>query len=676
MQWEDEADYRLTVSRRDLGRLGFGLVFLLFRPSAVPGQPIRIASRVLITADGTVTLMTGKVELGQGPRTSMTQVVAEELRVAPSGIRVLMGDTALVPDDGGTWASLTTPQTIPAVQAGCAAARGALEQIAARRWGVPTGSVRGEDGAVVHETQGRITYAELTQGSPLEGDLPQDVPVTPARNWKVCGTSLPAINGPAIVTGSLKYASDQKVAGMRHGKILRPPGARAKLRAFKGNAVRDGDCLGVVADGPEAAAHAAESVKADWSVEPVPVYEELYAQFKAKSIPPKPGEGGRYPALVQRGSVADGLAASVKRLEARYTLPYIAHVPLETRAAIAEWKGNNLTVWSGPQAPFLVRKELSEAFKIPEENVRVIASHPGGAFGGKQRGECELEAARLAKAAGAPVRVAWSREEEFTCAYVRPAGVIEVTSGLSPEGRVHAWHFRNYNSGSPGIPPVYAIPHYSCEFHRSQSPLRQGSYRSLACVANTFARESHIDELAEAAATDPVAFRLRNIDDARLKEAIERGAERFGWGRRKGALEGMSCNLEKDSRLALFLELDARAPAGRPRLRRMVAVFDVGAILNPDGLKNQLQGGLIQGIGGALFEKLVLDKNGIGNAKLSQYRVPRFADTPDELDVILVDRREIASAGAGEAPITVVAPAIASALHRATGKRHRDLPLA
>jgi isoquinoline 1-oxidoreductase len=316
----------------------------------------------------------------------------------------------------------------------------------------------------------------------------------------------------------------------------------------------------------------------------------------------------------------------------------------------------------------MVRKELAGAFHIPEERIRVIAIDTGSAFGGKQRGECEVEAARLARDAGAPVRLSWTREEEFTAAYCRPAGIVEMTAGLDGSGRIHAWRHRNYNSGAASLRPPYTIPHFSCEYHRSESPLHQGSYRSLAGVANTFARESHVDALAGIAGQDALEFRLRNIEDGRLREALERAGERFGWGRRPGAAEGLACNLEKDGRLALFVAMDG------VKVRRMVLALDVGAVLNPDMLRNQATGALIQGIGGALFEELTFDARHITNPRLSKYRVPRFSDVP-EIEVILIDQPKIPSAGSGEAPITVVAPAIAAALRRQSGDSLRSLPL-
>jgi isoquinoline 1-oxidoreductase len=613
------------VSRRELLELlGAGVTVPWVVDAA--GQPV--AARLHMAADGAVTLLTGKVEIGQGCRTLLTQCVAEELEVDPSRVRVIMGDTALVPDDGGTYASLTTPLTVPLVRTAAAAQRrGAL---------------------------------------------------MPPERWKVLGTPLKNVNGRAIVTGRLEYASDLELPGMLAAKMVRPAAYDAQLRSYDAAAaerlpgvkvVRAGNLLGVIAGDELTAEKAAALVKAEWEPKDLPAVSELPAYFKKTSVPPVANFNTRYPPLLEKGSVSDALANAAIPHEAAYTVAPIAHAPMEPRSAIATWEEDRLTVHCGTQVPFATRAQLAKTFGIPENQVRVIVSDTGSGFGGKHGPEVMLEAAHLAKAAGKAVRVAWTREEEFVFSYCRPAGLVEVRSGLS-SGKIAAWEFRNYNSGAASLGTPYSIPNYVCAFHRAESPLRQGPYRSLAAVANTFARETHVEELAALAEADPVEFRLRNIGNPRTREAITRAAERFGWGKSKAAA-GMACNLEKDAHLALFVEVES---AKQPRVVRAVMAFDPGAVLNPDNLRNQITGAIIMGIGGALFEELRFSRQSVLNNRFSAYRVPRFSDTP-RIDVILVDRREVTPAGAGESPITVVAPAIAAALFRATGKRLRDLPL-
>jgi isoquinoline 1-oxidoreductase len=386
-----------------------------------------------------------------------------------------------------------------------------------------------------------------------------------------------------------------------------------------------------------------------------------------------------------KGDVDAALAAAAKRLRRSYTVAYIAHVPLEPRAAVAEWsrdgKGEKLTVWTGTQRPFAVRDELAEAFTLPKDGVRVIVPDTGSGYGGKHTGECAVEAARLARAARKPVKLVWTREEEFRWAYFRPAGVIDVDAGVSKDGKLVAWAFDNYNSGPAAIAPWYVIPNQRVTYHPSDSPLRQGSYRGLAATANHFARETHVNELAEILAMDALQFRLANIDDERLRNVFTAAADRFGWGAGKRAPEGhgfgMGGGFEKGGYFATFVEVvvEARGDTREPRVVRAVTAFDNGPAINPDGLRNQIAGAMVQGIGGALFEAIDFDHGVVRNAHLAQYRVPRFRDVP-AIDVVLMDRKDKPAMGAGEAPIMGMAPAIGAAIYQATGLRPRSMPMA
>jgi isoquinoline 1-oxidoreductase len=342
-----------------------------------------------------------------------------------------------------------------------------------------------------------------------------------------------------------------------------------------------------------------------------------------------------------------------------------------------------LTVWTGTQRPFGVREELAEAFHISEDKVRVIVPDTGSGYGGKHTGECAVEAARLARAAGKAVKLVWTREEEFTWAYLRPAGVIDIKSGVKSDGTITAWEFHNYNSGSSGIQTKYDIPNHDIRFHPSDSPLRQGSYRGLAATANHFARESHMDELADAVKIDPLEFRLKNIKDERLRDVLQAAAKAFGWARTKpvkGQGFGLACGFEKGGYIATCVEIAIeKAPRKKNnatvRIVRVVEAFECGAVVNPLHLKNQIEGAIVQAVGGALFEAIRFENGKILNSRFADYRVPRFSDTP-LIEVVLVDRKDLPSAGAGETPIVGLAPAVANAIYNATGIRLRSLPLA
>jgi isoquinoline 1-oxidoreductase len=387
------------------------------------------------------------------------------------------------------------------------------------------------------------------------------------------------------------------------------------------------------------------------------------------------GWGGSFQHEV--GEVDGAFMAAPVQLTQTYTLAYIAHVPLETHVALAEWQGDELTVWIGTQRPFNVRRELAQALEVPEDRIHVLVPDFGGGFGGKHAGQLAISTARLARACGAPVRIQWSREEEFRLGYLRPAAVIDVRSGTSAEGELMAWEFTNINSGPHAILPPYQIPSQRLRFEPARSPLRQGSYRALAATANHFARESHIDEIANQLGMDPLQLRLRNLSDERLASVFRAVAERAGWEWRAGHPGtglGIAGGVEKDGRIATSAEVRVD-PDGRLEVVRIVTGYECGAIVNPDNLVNQIEGATVMGLGGALFEAIHFEAGRIVNPSMSQYRVPHLADVPP-IEVILIDRRDLPSAGAGETPIVAIAPAIANAIFAATGIRVRSMPLA
>jgi isoquinoline 1-oxidoreductase len=308
--------------------------------------------------------------------------------------------------------------------------------------------------------------------------------------------------------------------------------------------------------------------------------------------------------------------------------------------------------------------------------VRVIVPDTGSAYGGTHTGEAAIEAARLARAVGRPVKLVWTREEEFSWAYLRPAGVIEIASAARADGTITAWEYDNYNSGSAGIQAPYDIANQRIAYHPSQAPLRQGSYRALAATANHFARESHMDELAHALGRDPLDFRLLNLRDERLHAVFEAAAAAFGWGTAAPPDHGygIAGGTEKGSYVATCAEIAIDQASGQARAVRVVQAFECGAIVNPNGLRNQVEGAIVQGLGGALFEAIDFAGGRILNPRFSSYRVPRFADMP-AIEVVLVNRPDLPSAGAGETPIVGIAPAIGNAIFAAMGTRLRALPL-
>jgi len=689
--------HQFELARRDFFRiLGAGIaVFAIAKDAMVaqetaPGHrsfhneelPKDISAWLHVGEDGSVTGFTGKAEIGQNIRTELAQTIADELRVPFESVRMVMADTALTPFDAGTFGSRTTPTMTPQLRRVAAAARDILVEAAAKEWSIQAAGLVAVDARVTDPASGRsLKYAELARGKALAQNLPAEDPITPATEWTVAGKAIPKVDGRAFVTGRHQYTTDLRTASTLYGKVLRPPSFGATLTSFRQEetktmpgvfVVRDGDFVGTAAPTEREAQAALDAVKAEWKEVPQISSKELFAYLKQNAAAKTEDRFHK-----QKGSIEEGLANAAHRLDATYTIAYIAHAPLEPRAAVAQWADDKLTVWTGTQRPFANRDELAAVFHLPESSVRVIVPDTGSAYGGKHTSDAAIEAARLARAAGRPVKVVWTREEEFTWAYFRPAGVIEIKSGIAGDGALTAWEFHNYHSGASGIETPYVVANQRTEYHQVPLILRSGSYRGLAATANHFARETHMDSLASAAKMDSLDFRMKNLADTRMRAVLEAAAKSFGWPRKKtqeGQGFGIACGAEKGSYVATCAEVSVDRGSGAVRVMRLVEAFECGAIVNPDGLQNQVVGAMIQGLGGALFEAIEFENGRIKNPRFSSYRVPRFRDVP-EIEAVLLDRKDILSAGAGETPIMAVAPAIGNAIFDATGVRLNNLPM-
>ncbi len=607
-----------------------------------------------VGVDGRVTAFTGKVDVGQDNRTELAGVVAAEMGIEPERVTLFMGDTDFSPYDMGTFGSRSTEDAGGVLRAVSATAREWLAE-----HGTPTNGT-------CHVEHARADAAAGGHAS------------APGRR----------LNADSIAAGQQRYTSDLTLPGMLHGRVLRPPTYGAELESVDMDAaarlpgvvaVHEGSFVGVAAPTPRGAREALSAVRAEWRARELPAEEQLVEYLRAHPDEEQ-GWGGAFSQGF--GDVAGALAGAAHTLDVTYTTAYIAHVPLETRCALAQWQGERVTVWTGTQRPFGVREQLAAELAIDESQVRVIVPPTGAGYGGKHSGEAAVEAARLARAAGRPVKVRWGRAEEFANAYFRPAAVIDVRAGIGSDGHISAWQFTNTNSGPMAIVPPYDIASQALEYRPAASPFRQGSYRALAATANNFARESAIDELAHLAGTDPLDFRLRQLTDERLADVVRAAAEGIDWQRNpsgsKRAL-GIACGLEKGGRIATAVELEvsgspADASPANIHLTRIVTAYDCGAVMDADNLRNQIEGATVMGLGGALFEAIHWADGRLTNGTMSDYRVPRFRDVPP-IEVILVERPDQPPAGAGETPIIAIAPAVANALFAATGKRRRSLPL-
>jgi CO/xanthine dehydrogenase Mo-binding subunit len=691
----EPVDYDFGLNRRSFAKiLGAGLLLVVSAPALAQERgsggggrgargPRNISARLHIGTDGVITVMTGKVEGGQGSRAEFTQAAAEELRVPVTQVQMVMSDTALVPDDGMTVGSGSTPRTVPPIRQAAAAARELLVGFAAKKWSIGREGITVRDGKATDADHKRtVTYADLAASEEAAKDFDQaispDITLTPVKEWKVLGATLIRPNSRDIVTGAHKYPSDISRPGMLYGKVLRAPSYGAKLtaidpapaKAMKGVTVaQDESFVGIIAPTSFLAEDALDAISktAKWETATQPSSKELFDYLKQHA------EGG-----VPANPFADELSKAAKALRQSYRVAYAQHAPLEPRAAVAEWKDGQLTVWTATQNPFGVRGELVRAFHLTEDKVRVIVPDFGAGFGGKHTGEVAVEAARLAQAAGKPVSLRWIREEEFTWAYFRPAAAIEIESSLDANGKLTSWYFININSGNSGLESPYRIGKNQSRYVTSKPPLRHGSYRGLAATANHFARESFMDELAAAAGADPLEFRLAHLENSRLRAVLETAAEKFGWKQRVKTKSpnvgiGLACGTEKGSYVAACVEIEI-AKQNQIRVRHVCQAYECGAIVNPDNLRKQVHGAIIMGLGPALREEVRFENGEIQTASFRSYQVPRYEDVP-ELDIHLLNRPDLASAGAGETPIICIAPAIANAVFQMTGKRIRTMPI-
>ena len=637
-----------------------------------------------VRPDGSVVAYAGKVEYGQGIRTGFAVEVADELRVSLGAVEVVLGDTARTPWDMGTFGSQSTARTGLQLRRAAATARQALLELAADRLDLPASDLICRDGAVTSRSDAAraISYRDLLADKQIERDLDENAPLTPASEFTVMGKHAQRVDAVARVTGRTQYTQDVRVDGMLFAAVLRPPARAARLRSVDtslaermpgvAQVARDGDLVAVLARTDEQADAACALLRAEWDgADGGPSHIEL-PEYLVRT--------GRDPFVTQEeGSLDDGFRGAAHVLESAYFIPYVSNEPMEPRAAIAEWKGDQLTVWAGSQRPFGIRAEMAQELGIDEANIRVITPDVGGGFGSKSTYPVAAEAARLARVAGAPVRVAYSRADELVHAPFRPAALIRVKSGFNADGTIVTWQFDAYHAGDRpfigrrGSETPYAVPHVKVTTYTSESPLRTGSYRSLGGAVNHFAREVHLDEIAQAAGLDPVEMRLRNLTHPRFRRVLERAAEAHGWSaaaRRRGA--GVAIGVDVGSYCALCV--DVTRQGAEVRVERVTAALDCGLVVNPDGVVNQVEGSIVMGLGTALFEAIEFRGGRVLNSGFARYRVPRTSDAP-AIATLLVGDDDVPSTGAGEPAIVPIAAAISNAVFDLTGQRHRELPI-
>ncbi|MBN1459495.1 MAG: molybdopterin-dependent oxidoreductase [Armatimonadetes bacterium] len=651
---------------------------------AAAGQPSTVDPNawLRIGRDGRITVFAPIPETGQGLRTQLAQLVAEELSTSLTSVEVVLGDTDRVPVYEITCASEVLPTAGVRVRQAAAQAREVLASLAAEKWSVSRSAVAVKSGGVelVSDPTRKLGFGELAGGKPLLRRLKDSAALKPAKAYSTVGTSAGRVEGLSYVTGKARYAADYRPKDLLYGSVLRRPylGARlerADARASVGQpgvvaVVKEGGFVGVVATRPDLSERALKLVQASWVGGRQASAASLYQDLRQKAVLAEE--------LSHRGEVESALAGARHGFSANYRTPYAAHAPLEPEAALAQMEDGGLVVRASTRQPFVQRQAVAAALGVPETKVRVMATTIGGAFGGKESPSLSIAAARLAQAVGRPVLVQHRREEEMCGTTFRPAGLMSVQCGVTGEGRITAWAYDVFNCGGRGARPPYGFPHERIRSYACESPLPQGSWRTQGGLPNAFAREVHLDHVASELQEDPVALRLRHLDGSPpMKHVVRRAAERCGWRDRRpptGLGVGFACATDAGSYAAVVAEVEVDRVSGHVRVRRVSVVQDSGLVINPEIVHSQIAGGVVMGLGSALWEAVRYEQGRILTKSFASYPIPTFRDTP-ELDIELVASDSQVPQGPGTAALCAVVPAVVNAVFDATGQRLRELPL-
>ncbi len=693
-----EGEYHFTLDRREFLKLmGSGIVvfFTTGDPFALQqrrdsGYPEDFNAYLRIGEDGRVSCFTGKIEMGQGIYTSLAQMLAEELDVALDKVDMVMGDTDLCPYDSGTFGSRSTKYFGPPLRQAAAEARAILIQLASEQLRVDQRNLVAKEGMIFHQQnpQKKISYAQLTQGKKIQRHLEEKPPLKPHRTHTISGRPTDRMDALGKVTGEAKFAGDIRSPGMLHAKILRPPAHGATLKsvdvsaaeAIKGvKIVQDEDLIAVLHEHPDMAEEALGLIKAQFE----PSRSQLDNQSIFSHLKDSAQEGD---VVIEKGNLEDGKRLSAKTFDNTYYNHYVAHAPSEPHTALVNIEGNKATVWASTQSPFRAQAEVAQVLGFPQEKVRVITPFVGCGFGGKNQGYQIVEAARLARLTGKPVQVAWSRKEEFFYDTFRPAAIIDIKSGLDGSNKIVFWEYHNYFAGDRSSQPFYDIPHFrvlsmGSRGRRSEGgsvhPFGTGAWRGPGSNTNVFAMESQVDVMAEAAGMDPLKFRLHNLDNERMKRVLMAAAEKFGRSFSRapsGKGYGLACTDYLGTYLATIAEVDVNKNRGEVQVKRVVCAQDTGEVINPEGVRIQIEGCITMGLGYCFTEEIRFSNGRILDENFDTYKIPRFSWTP-QIETVLIDNPEMPPQGCGEPAITSMGAVLANALYDAIGKRMFTLPM-
>ena len=712
-----------SLSRRGILKMAAGSLVVRFalgqssNDASKSLDPTEVDSFIAIRADGSVTIYTSKVDVGTGLATAFRQTASDELGIPVERFTVVEGDTALTPDHGGTGGSSGIPRGAADIRRAAATARQALLDLGAKQLNQPTSELTIAGGEVLHSNGQRVTVASLVAGKRLGVKVNANAPLKNPSTYTVVGKPILRADVPGKCTAKHPWLQDVTLPGMLHGRVVRPPSIGAKLlsvdensiRAFPGvRVIRIESFLGVVASDEWAAVRAAKEIKATWSdSQSLPGSDELSRWVRQAPVE-------RDQALANRGDVNSGLSTAAKQLSATYYWPFQSHASLGPSCAVADVKESRITIWSAAQNPYGLRANLAKVFGIPLGKMRVIYKDGSGSYGTNGADDAAADALLLSRAVGQPVRVQWMRQDEHGWDPKGPAQLHELRGGLDANGNISAWETQMWLPDGPqgsrallgpesagmsqthgqgaglmtlNLDPPYPVPNLRVvSHHLKDTPLRLSNLRAPGKIANIFAVESFADELAAAAGMDPVAFRLRGLTDPRAVEVLKRASGMMDWQSRPSpnpyAAEGdvlvgrgMAYMRYKQTEnyVALGITVAVNKTTGKIAVRRVVCAHDCGLVVNPDGLRNQVEGNILQTLSRTLHEEVTFDKARVTSVDWASYPLLTFPEVPP-VQVALIDRPDQPSYGAGEASSAPVAAALANAIFDATGARLRTVP--
>jgi nicotinate dehydrogenase subunit B len=676
---------------------------------------------IRIEPDGSITAFSGKVELGTGTRTALAQIVAEELDVAFDRVRMVMGDTERTPNEGTTAGSLTIVSSGEALRQASAEARRILLDMASDRLDAAVHELTISDGliSVSSHPDRSISYTELMGGKLFKARVTYSAPLKLPSDYKVVGKPIPRVDIPGKFTGRKSFIQDLVVPGMLHGRLVRPPSSSAQLVSLDESSVANlpgmikivqrGNFIGVVADREEQAILASQQLRVEWSESPsMPAMQDLFSFMLSQ-----PTEDT---VLVDDGGVEQAILASPHQLSAEYHQPYQSHGSIGPSCAVADVQKDHITVWCSAPGPYPIRGAIAQMVGMPDEKIHVVHVEGAGSYGQNGSDDAAADAVVLSQAVGKPVRLQWSRQDEFLWEPKAPAMLMQVKAGLDERGNLTAWDYHVYSfshiararfagqlipaqlmaglsfpagrfslGAERNAPTNYSFPRQRVTVHfLPHTPLRSSAMRSLGGAENTFANESFMDELASAARVDPLEFRLRYLDDPRARQVLQAAADRSGWDvhpspkvRQGNLLNGRGLAFvryeNEEALVACVAHVQVDRTTGVVSVRRIVVAHDCGLIINPDGLINQIEGNVIQSLSRALKEEIQFDEHRIKSVDWDTYPILKFSEVP-EVEVVLINRPDLPALGAGEPSTCTTAAAVANAIFDATGIRIRQVP--